>query len=155
MAEITFVYNGAVTTLQCKINGKLRDICEKFCIKVQTDINKLIFIYGGDILELELAINQIIKQINQDNNKIKILVYDKNSEFIGEKNERIIKSKDIICPKCGELCLINFHDYKIILNNCKNKHENIITINEFDRTQNINENLIMCDICNNNNKGKT
>ena len=155
MAEITFVYNGAVTTLQCKINDKLRNICEKFCIKVQTDINKLIFIYGGDILELELAINQIIKQINQDNNKIKILVYDKNSEFIGEKNERIIKSKDIICPKCGELCLINFQDYKIILNNCKNKHENIITINEFDRTQNINENLIMCDICNNNNKGKT
>ena len=77
MAEITFVYNGAVTTLQCKINDKLRDICEKFCIKVQTDINKLIFIYGGEILELELAINQIIKQINQDNNKIKILVYDK------------------------------------------------------------------------------
>ena len=45
-------------------------------------------------------------------------------------NERIIKSKDIICPKSKELCLINFDDYKIILKDCKNKHENIILINE-------------------------
>ena len=82
-----------------------------------------------------------------------IVVYDKNSMLIN-KNERIIKSKDIICPKCGELCLINFNDYKILLNNCKNKHVNIISFNEFEDTQNINENKIICYICNNN-KGKT
>lgn len=50
---------------------------------------------------------------------------------------------------------MNFIDYKIKLNNCKNKHENIILLDKFDYTQNINENKIICDICNNNNKGKT
>ena len=81
-----------------------------------------------------------------------VLVYDRNMTNI---NERIIKSKDIICPKCGELCLINYDDYKIKLNNCKNKHENIISFNEFESTQNINEDKIICDICKINNKGKT
>ena len=42
-----------------------------------------------------------------------------------------------------------------MLNNCKNKHENIILLNESENTQNINENKIICDICKNNNKGKT
>ena len=84
-----------------------------------------------------------------------ILVYNRNSTIISNKNERIIQSKDIICPICGELCLINFKDYKIILNNCKNNHENIILLNEFENSQNINENKIICNICSNNNKGKT
>ena len=38
-------------------------------------------------------------------------------------NENIAKSKDIICPKCGEVCLINFNNYKIKLYECKNNHE--------------------------------
>ena len=83
-----------------------------------------------------------------------ILVYDINSTIINEK-EILIKSKDIICPKCGEIFLINFKDYKIILNNCKNNHENIISLNEYENTQNINENKIICDICNKNNKSKS
>ena len=39
-----------------------------------------------------------------------VLVCNKNSTIINEK-ERIIKSKDIICPKCGGICLININDY--------------------------------------------
>ena len=52
------------------------------------------------------------------------------------------------------IILINFDDFNIILNNCINKHENILLINEFDNTQNINENKIVYYSCNNN-KGKT
>ena len=69
-----------------------------------------------------------------------ILVYDNITTI---EKEKIIKSKDIICPKCGELCLIDLNDYNIVLNNCKNQHENKITLNEFDNTQNINENKII------------
>ena len=139
--------------MQCNINDKLKDIFEKYCIKLQKDINKLIFIYAGEILNLDLKFNHISNQIDKQNSKMNILLYDKDSTIIN--NERIIKSKDIICPDCGELCLLNFIDYKIKLNNCKNKHETIISIQEFDNTQNINESKIICDICKNNNKGKT
>ena len=83
-----------------------------------------------------------------------ILVYDKNENNITQ-NERIVKSKDIICPKFGEICLINFKDYNVILNNCKNNHKNIISLNGFDNTQNINENDIKCNICNSVSKGES
>ena len=46
--------------------------------------------------------------MDKENKKMNVLVYDRNTTNI---NERIIKSKDIICPKCGELCLINFDEY--------------------------------------------
>ena len=151
MVEVNFAYNGINTTMYCKNDDKFQDICEKYCIKIEKDINKLIFIYGGEILKKELKLKDVINQIDKVNLKMNILVYDNNTMI---EKERIIESKDIICPKCGEICLINLNDYKIKLNNCKNKHENIILINEFEDTQNINENKIKCDICNNN-KGKT
>ena len=149
MAEVIFKYNGIDTIIQCKIEDKMKDICKKFTIKVQIDMNKIIFIYGGRMLDLELKYKEIVNEIDKENLKMKILVYDNNSNII---NDRIIKSKDIICPKCGEICLINFKEYKVILENCKNKHENIIKLKEYENSQNINENKIICEICKENNK---
>ena len=151
MAEVIFKYNGVGVIIQCKIEDKFKDICEKFCIKSQKNINDLIFIYGGEVINMNLDFNKVANQIDKQNLKMIILVYNKNTGIIKE-NERIIKSKDIICPKCGEICLIEFKDYKIRLNNCKNKDENIILLNEFENTQNINENKIICNI---NNKSKS
>jgi len=154
MAEVIFKYNGKDTIIQCEIEDRFKVICEKFCIKSQKNINDLIFIYGGEILKIDLEFNKVANQIDKQKLKMNVLVYDKDSGNIKEE-ERIIKSKDIICPKCGELCLIEFKDYKIILNNCKNKDENIILLNEFENTQNINENKIICNICNIYNKSKS
>ena len=134
MAEINYTYSGMNTLIQCDKKDKLKDICEKFCKKQETDINKLIFIYSGAILNLELQYIDVINKIDKENKKMNVLVYDRNTTNI---NERIIKSKDIICPKCGELCLLNFNEYKIELNNCKNKHENILLLNEFESTMKI------------------
>ena len=136
MAKVIFNFKGIDTIIQCKIEDKFKDICQKFCTKSQKNIKDLIFLYGGKILNLELKFNKVANQIDKQNLKMNILVYDKNSSII-IKNERIIKSKDIICPKCGEI--IEFKDYKVILNDCKNKDENIISLNEFENTQNINE----------------
>ena len=147
MAEVIFKYNGIDKLIQCKIEDKFKDICQKFCIKSQKDLNNLIFIYGGETLNLDLKFNEVANQIDKKNLKMNILVKDKNTIIIN-KNKGIIKSKDIICPKCGEICLIDFKDYKIILNNCKNKDENIILLDEFDEAQNINNTKIKCSFCN-------
>ena len=100
MTEINFIYKEIKISIQSKINDKLKEMCQKFCIKLQKDINKLIFIYGGEILNLDLEINQVVNLIDKEKNKMNILVYDKNSTIINN-NERIIQSKDIICPICG------------------------------------------------------
>ena len=154
MAHVIFKFKGIDTLIQCKIEDKFKDICNKFSIKMQNNINELIFLYGGEILNLELKFNEVANQKDKQNLKMRILVFDKNINNINEKG-RTIKSKDIICPKCGEICLINFKDYKILLNNCKNKHENIISLKDFDNTQTINENKIICHICNKNNKSES
>ena len=154
MAKVIFKYNGLDTIIQCKIDDKLKDICQKFCVKSYKDINNLTFIYGGEILNLDLQFNQAANLMDKQNLKMNILVYEKNASIINE-NKRIINSKDIICPKCGELCFIDFKDFKIILNNCKNKDETILSLNEFENSQKINENKIICNICNINNKSKS
>ena len=155
MANVIFNYNGIDTLIQCNIRDKLRDICEKFCIKSQISLDKLIFMYGGGIINLDLKFNEVANQIDRQSSKMNILVVENSESNMLNEKDRIVRSKDIICPKCGEICLINFKDYKIILNNCKNKHESLIMLNEYDNTQNINENKIICDICKKNNKSKS
>ena len=110
MEEVNFNYNGRDTIIQCLKDDYFKDICIKFTTKIQKDFNSLIFIYGGEILNIDIKYNQIKQKL--DTNKINILVYDKNSTYINN-NERIIQSKDIICPKCGEICRIKIIDYII------------------------------------------
>ncbi len=114
MVEVNFNYNGNDIIIQCtKEDEYIKDICKKFTSKIDKDIDELFFIYSGEKLNIELNINKIIKEIDKERNKINILVYDKN---IIIKEEEKIKSKDIICPKCGEICIIKIDNYKIKLN---------------------------------------
>jgi len=80
----------------------MKDICSKFASKSQFDMKNLYFIYGSNILNLELAYNELINEIDKDRNSMSILVYENNNKTI--RNDGTIKSKDIICPKCGEKC---------------------------------------------------
>jgi prefoldin subunit 5 len=95
----------------------------------------------------------MINKANEDMNELNILVFD--NMYADDEEGKIIKSKDVICPKCGELCLINFDECKVKLNSCKNKDEQLISLDEFIKTQLVNENKILCDICNKSNKGST
>ena len=66
------------------------------------------------------------------------------------------KSNVIICPECKENIKMNVKDYKINLSECKNGHkiENIL-LNEFEKTQIIGLNKIICNICRTNKKSTT
>ena len=67
MAEINFNYLGRNTLIQCKSEDNLKDICEQYCIKLQKNINELIFIYSGEILDLELKIKDAINKMDKEN----------------------------------------------------------------------------------------
>ena len=89
-----------------------------------------------------------MNNIDKKRGKINILVYDKKRAII---NNSIVKSKEIICPKCYENCRIKMNNYKIILYGCKNEHiiKNIL-LEKFNETQMIDESKIICSNCNNN-----
>ena len=68
----------------------------------------------------------------------------------------MIKSKDIICPICKEICIYDIKDYKIKLYGCKKGHIiNNIKLDEFNNKQNIDISQIKCDKCKNKSKANT
>ena len=141
MSDVNFINNGIDTLILCSKEETMKEICSKYAIKIQKNLDDLIFLYGGKNLNLELKLNQISEQ-----NKINILVYDKHSTVINTNNVFKI-SKDVICPECGDICLIKFEDYKIKLYGCKNNHKKYILLNDYDNTQKIDESKIICNIC--------
>ena len=93
MAEIVFIYEGAPINIQCNKHEKMKDICIKLSNKIKANINSLIFLYGGNQLNLDKTFNEITKE-----NKINILVYKK-------------------CIKCGRILNNKIIDDIILLNN--------------------------------------
>ena len=77
-----------------------------------------------------------------------ILVNDVEDENTKIKRNTLQKSRYIICPKCKENTRIYVNNFKITLQNCKNMHkiENL-TINEYEKSQMINESKIICHVC--------
>ena len=78
---------------------------------------------------------------DKQNKKMQVLV-DQIEENDKDKDQVIIKSKEIICPNCKEPCRIKTDNYKIKLYECINGHEISIKIKDFEDTQKINESQI-------------
>ena len=143
MSKVIFNYKGKEETIECSKDEKMKDICQRFSLKSEIDINKIYFIYNGNRINEEIYYIQLINEEDRNKNIMNILVYDEN----------IYQSNEIICPECKESILFKIKDYKISLNKCKNGHSlNNILLNEYEKTQNINLSKIICDICKINNK---
>ena len=115
---VYFLLNGIKTKIQCLINEKMRDIINRFNFKLKINMNKAQYLYSGKQVNLELTFYQQANNIDKQKKEMNILVYINESTIL--INEGKIKSKEIICPRYKENCLISFNDYKIILHGCKN-----------------------------------
>ena len=93
-AKTIFIFNGANLTIQCTTNDKMRDICQNFSTKINKDLNSFIFLYGGNLVNLELSFNSQERKIDRENKEMRILVYNNEDEIF-------------ICPKCGEKIKLN------------------------------------------------
>ena len=74
-----------------------------------------------------------------------------NSFLNNHQNETnsIIKSNEVICPKCLEEIKLKIKNYKISLYECKNGHNiDDIYFKDFLNTQNIDLKKIICNNCN-------
>ena len=140
---LNFNYKGQEVKIQCKKNENMNDIFKRYTNKINKNINNIFFINNGTIIKNN---DKKLEGIIIKDNIINILVYD-----INNNNEKINKkeSKDIICPYCGENCLIEIKDYKINLNKCDNKHDlNNVLLDAFKNIQIINEvKKNKCTIC--------
>ncbi len=145
MAEaiVIFNYKNEKTNISCTTSDKMITICEKYVSKVQKDINKLNFIYNGNL------INKDLKFEEQINDPIDKLYFSMNIK-VEEKTIKI--PNEIICPECNENILIKIQDYKINMFNCKNNHKyQNISFEDLNDSQKIDISKIKCNICNESN----
>ena len=152
MVEVIFNYEGVNTIIQSDIKDKMKDIIDKFLSKIKQKGNDIYYLYNGTIINQELTFNKQANDIDKKHKKMNIIVTK------DEKDKNVIKeiiSKDIICPECKENILIDFNNLKINFHSCKNNHNIYTSLSEYETTQKININNIMCDECNLNNKGNT
>jgi len=152
MVEVIFNYEGINIIIQCNINDKMKDVINKFLIKIgkNENDNNLLYLYDANIINNELTFIQQANEIDRNRNKMNIIVNKKN-----DNNNEIkeIISKDIICPECGENIFINIQDFKINLYGCKNNHIiNNILINKYENIQKLDLSKIKCNECNENDK---
>ena len=118
MVSVEFVDNGIKTIIQCNENDKLEDIIQRYCFKTEKNIEKMIFLYSGNIIiNKNKTWNELANLEDKKRKIISILI-----DNISSDNKNLKKSKYIICPKCNDLTKINIKDYRISLNGCQKDH---------------------------------
>ena len=146
MEQITFSFEGKETTIQCNKNEKMKEICNRYAQQLNREISQISFSSKGNEINENMTINDLLKDMDNNEGKLSILVENSKDSF----NEiKVIESKNIICPKCKQNAKIDIKNYKINLYDCKNKHsiKNIV-LNDYEDIQLINEDKLICGICN-------
>ena len=148
--KIYFIYKGIKIIILGSLNEKMKNIINKFIEKAHTKRDSIYFVYSSKIVDEGLSLDQIANKEDKLRKEMAILVYSYSND--NQKNS-IIKSKEVICPKClGNINLI-VENYKISLFNCKNNHSiKDLLFKDFLDSQNIDLKKIICNICNNNDK---
>ena len=93
-AKVVFIFDGAELTIQCTPEDKIRDICQKYSAKIETNMNSLLFLYGGIKLNMDLKFKEQANSFDRSNNIMKVLVYKEDAD-------------DFTCPHCGEKIKLN------------------------------------------------
>ena len=146
-----FNYNGNLINVQGNINELMNNIIDRFIIKSSLDKNSIYFLYAGTVIKGESLLSDIITRDDRERNQMNILV--NSTEPRNTNINSIVKSREVICPKCFEHINIKINNYKISLSNCKNGHNiNDILFKNFSKTQNLDLKKIICNNCNQNNK---
>ena len=147
MVTVEFDFNQKITKIQGKLDEPFKNFVDKYFLKTSIEPTSVYFLANGKILNFEQTIESQMTEINKKNKQLTVLV-----NFITKEKkyneEVIIKSKDIICPKCHEPCRIKIQNSKIKLFGCINNHIiDDIKFTNFNDTQKINISEIICNNC--------
>ena len=97
MAKVIFDYNNQKIEVQCKISDSLSKICQTFASKIDYDINKLIFLYAGEKLDLQKTFKEQANSFDINKKVMNVLAYK-----IEDEKTKKIENKSDIDPKFEE-----------------------------------------------------
>ena len=141
-------YNGDEYKIPFNENDIVKNVFQKFLVKVQKPMNKVLFLYDGKKIDENEILSEIMTKEDKSEKNVSILVQD-----ISEKV--LLITNNPLCPTCAAECTIKSENYKFYLK-CKNGHiTNNILVQEYKELQEIDSAKIICDVCHANNKGNT
>ena len=79
----------------------MKNICARFASEVKEDVNKLDFIYNGEIFNKDLKYEELVDEIDKREYIMNIIVLDRKI------------NEGIICQECNEDILIKLEDYRV------------------------------------------
>ena len=97
MAKVIFDYNNQKIEIQCKIEDSLSKICQTFGSKINYDINKLIFLYAGEKLNLQKTFKEQANSFDASKKEMNVLAYK-----IEDDETKQIENKSDLDPKFEE-----------------------------------------------------
>jgi len=146
----TIIYLGKKTKFEFQSGEKMEGLYKKFSENNSIDINNLYFFHNERILMKKVEIKEFLNYDGQKNKKINIFITSENNKL---KNT---KSKQVICPICGEPAQVKIKNYKIYIYKCKYHHKTKeLNLKEFETSQIIDESKISCAKCKIKNKEST
>ena len=57
-AKIIFSFEGTEIIIECSNEEKMRDICERYATKIETNLESLLFLYGENPVNFELIFEE-------------------------------------------------------------------------------------------------
>ena len=125
----------------------MEEICLRFGTTIQTDISNLIFLYSGININLHNTLSQIMNCIDKQRKVVSILVNTINIITKTKTISNLIKSDIPICSECSETIKFNVNNFQIYLTECEKGYSKFLPINEYEKTQYIDLNKIICKNC--------
>ena len=108
MTEVKIIYNGYPIIIQAQHNEIVKEIFNRFKIKIKGENKELIFLYNLEIIKDD---NISISKLTAEK-VITILACD--SFNMNSGNNNLVKSEYVICPICKESAILEEKDYKLI-----------------------------------------
>ena len=98
MSEVLFNYEGIIISIQCNLNDKMKNIINKFLMKIkQQEDNDIYYLYNGTKIKDDLSFMEQANELDKNRKKMNIIVYNTK-----ENEKKPALSTDIIFPECKE-----------------------------------------------------
>jgi hypothetical protein len=113
---ISFEYEQDIIKIPCSRDEYMKNIFQRYLIKLNKGIRDPYYLYKGTIINPELK----LEQINNEDNELTILVQSSDDENENDEN-KYKYSNEIICPDCKEICFLGVNKLFIYIDNILNK----------------------------------
>ena len=111
-AKVIFNFEQSILTIQCSPEDKMRDICQRYSTKVGIHMNLLMFLYGGNQLNLELKFKEQANSFDKSNKEMNVIVIKNDLD-------------SFTCPNCGEKIKLNTEKIDEIISSNNNINDTI------------------------------